>query len=118
MNKGVGADDSVVLPEARAYDLCDNLPEVLDRLLITFFDDDVSNAHLFDPLRERFEDNALRASGIPPEKRHEAAGKAIFPSNHKNQSPEFLIQAYLQGTPFLLVLPQSAAVCHSVPRSL
>ena len=99
--KGVAADDSVVLPEARAYDLCDNLPEVLDRLLITFFDDDVSNAHLFDPLRERFDDNALRASGIPPEKRHEASGKAIFPSNHKNQSPEFLIQAYLQGTPFL-----------------
>jgi len=99
--KGVAADDSVVLPEARAYDLCDNLPEVLDRLLITFFDDDVSNAHLFDRLRECFDDNALRASGIPPEKRHESAGKAIFPSNHKNQSPEFLIQAYLQGTPFL-----------------
>jgi hypothetical protein len=99
--KGVAADDSVVLPEARAYDLCDNLPEVLDRLLITFFDDDVSNAHLFDPLRERFDDNALRASGIPPEKRHESAGKATFPSNHKNKSPEFLIQAYLQGTPFL-----------------
>ena len=99
--KGVAADDSVVLPEARAYDLCDNLPEVLDRLLITFFDDDVSNAHLFDPLRERFDDNALRASGIPPEKRRESAGKALFPSNHKNKSPEFLIQAYLQGTPFL-----------------
>ena len=99
--KGVAADDSVVLPEARAYDLCDNLPEVLDRLLVTFFDDDVSNAHLFDRLRERFDDNALRASGIPPEKRHESAGKATFPSNHKNKSPEFLIQAYLQGTPFL-----------------
>ncbi|HUX65752.1 MAG TPA: hypothetical protein VMV42_01260, partial [archaeon] len=99
--KGVAADDSVVLPEARAYDLCDNLPEVLDRLLITFFDDDVSNAHLFDRLRERFDDNALRASGIPPEKRHDSAGKATFPSNHKNKSPEFLIQAYLQGTPFL-----------------
>ena len=99
--KGVAADDSVVLPEARAYDLCDNLPEVLDRLLITFFDDDVSNAHLFDPLRERFDDNALRASGIPPEKRLESAGKALLPSDQKNKSPEFLIQAYLQGTPFL-----------------
>lgn len=99
--KGHAADDSVVLPEARAFDLCDNLPEVLDRLLITFFDDDVSNAHLFDPLRQCFDDNALRASGIPAEKRREAAGKAIFPSNQKNKSPEFLIQAYLQGTPFL-----------------
>lgn len=99
--KGFAADDSVVLPEARAYDLCDNLPEVLDRLLITFYDDDVSNAHLFDPLRQCFDDNALRASGIPAAKRREAAGKAVFPSNQKNKSPEFLIQAYLQGTPFL-----------------
>ena len=98
---GIAADDSVVLPEARAFDLCDNLPEVLDRLLVSFFDEDISNAHLFDPVRERFDVNALRASGIPLEKRHESAGKAIFPSNHKNKSPEFLIQAYLQGTPFL-----------------
>lgn len=99
--KGVAADDSVVLPEARAYDLCDNLPEVLDRLLFTFYDDDVSNAHLFDPLRERFDDNAIRASGIPQEKRHEAGSKLVLPSKNKNTSPEYLIQAYLEGTPFL-----------------
>ncbi len=99
--QGVAADDSVVLPEARAYDLCDSLPEVLDRLLTTFFDADVSNAHLFEPLRRCFDDNAARASGIPPEKRHEASGKVILPSNHKNSSPEFLIEAYLQGTPFV-----------------
>src|SRR5204863_10112342 len=59
--KGVAADDSVVLPEAKAYDLCDNLPEVLDRTLGTFFDADVVNAHLFEILRERFNDNAFRA---------------------------------------------------------
>ena len=99
--QGVAADDSVVLPEARAYDLCDNLPEVLDRLLITFYDDDVSNAHLFDPLRERFDDNAIRASGIPQGNRHEAGSKIVLPSKNKNASPEYLIQAYLQGTPFL-----------------
>lgn len=98
---GVAADDSVVLPEARAYALCDNLPEVLDRLLITFYDDDVSNAHLFEPLRERFDLNALQASGLPLAKRHELAGKAVFPSQNKNTSSEFLIEAYLQGTPFL-----------------
>lgn len=99
--KGIAADDSVVLPEARAYDLCDNLPEVLDRLLISFFADDISNAHLFDPVRECFEDNTLFASGIPPEKRHEMERKLILPSINKNSSPDFLIQAYLQGTPFL-----------------
>ncbi len=99
--KGVAADDSVVLPEAKAYDLCDNIPEVIDRLLITFFDQDVANANLFQTLRERFDLNALHASGIPPEKFHEAAGKAKLPSQQKNQSPEFLIEAYLQATPFI-----------------
>lgn len=98
---GVAADDSVVLPEARAYDLCDNLPEVLDRLLITFYDTDVLNADLFKPLRERFDDNAYRVSGIPHEKRHESSAKIVLPTKNKNTSPEYLIEAYLQGTPFL-----------------
>jgi len=98
--KGVAADDSVVLPEAKAYDLCDNIPEVLDRLLITFYDEDVVNAHLFQTLSERLDLNTLHASGIPPEKRHEAAGRAKLPSQQKNQSPEYLIEAYLQATPF------------------
>jgi hypothetical protein len=94
------ADDSVILPEARACDLCDNLPEALDRLLITFYDEDVVNAQLFALLRERFDDNAFRASGIPPERRHEGSGKLIMPTRNANQSPEYLVQAYLQGTPF------------------
>lgn len=98
---GVAKDDSIVLPEARAFDLCDNLPEVLDRLIITFFDADVTNAHLFDLMRDRFNENALVASGIPREKWRESAGKAILPGKQKNSSPEFLIDAYLQGTPFL-----------------
>jgi hypothetical protein len=97
--KGVAADDSVVLPEAKAYDLCDNLPEVLDRTLGTFFDADVVNAHLFEILRERFNDNAFRASGIPPEKRQ--SGKVVWPSHNKATSPDYLVEAYLQGTPFL-----------------
>jgi len=98
--RGVPADDSIVLPEARACDLCDNLPEVLDRLMITFFDQDVVNAHLFDPLRERFNDNTYRVSGVPPEKRHDGAQKIIMPSENKTSSPEYLIEGYLQGTPF------------------
>lgn len=99
--RGVPADDSIVLPEARACDLCDNLPEVLDRLMITFFDQDVVNAHLFDPLRERFDDNAYRVSGIPPEKRYSSAQKIVMPTQNKSTSPEYLIEGYLQGTPFL-----------------
>lgn len=96
---GTAADDSLVLPEAKAYALCDNLPEVLDRLLITFYDADVRNAGLFDALRERFDTNALTASGIP-HGRLDTATKLRLPSEHVNQSAESLIQGYLQGTPF------------------
>lgn len=97
--RGIPTDDSIVLPEARACDLCDNLPEVLERLMVTFFDQDVVNTHLFDPLRERFDDNAYRVSGVPPEKRRDA--KIIMPTQNKTTSPEYLIEGYLQGTPFL-----------------
>jgi hypothetical protein len=98
---GVAADDSVVLPEARAYDLCDNLPEAVERLLVTFYDDDVQNAHLFDLLRERFEDNLFLVSGILREPGRDVTSKLLIPTKNKNTSPEYLIQAYLQGTPFL-----------------
>jgi hypothetical protein len=100
--EGVAADDSVVLPEAKAYDLCDNIPEVIERLLVTLCDADVMNAHLFDPIRERLENNLLLVSGIPREKMHETAtSRLVFPTKNKNMSPEFQVQAYLQGTPFV-----------------
>lgn len=98
---GVAADDSVVLPEANAYDLCDNLPEVIERVIVTFYDDDVQNAHLFDPLRERFNDNMFFVSGVPREQGNAAANKIILPTKNKNTSPEYLVEAYLQGTPLL-----------------
>ncbi len=100
--QGVAADDSVVLPEARAYDLCDNLPELVERLIVSFYDDDLQNAHLFQPLRERFNSNLYRLSGIPDNTPHEEVSRrAILPTKNKNLSPEYLIEAYLQGTPFL-----------------
>ncbi|MBI5450164.1 MAG: type IV secretion system DNA-binding domain-containing protein [Gammaproteobacteria bacterium] len=99
--RGIAADDSVILPEAKAYDLCDNLPEVVERLMVTFFDEDVRDAHLFDALRERFDNNLLFASGIPLEKRHEATSRKItFPMEQREKSPEHLVNLYLNGTPF------------------
>jgi hypothetical protein len=97
---GTAPDDSVVLPEANILDLCDNLPEALDRLLITFYSSDLVAAHVFDPLRERFDRNARIASGIEGARQADHR-KVQLPSKHRNQSPEFLVRAYLQGTPFL-----------------
>ncbi len=95
-----GSDNAVMLPEARISDLCDNLGEVLERLIVTLFDKDVVNAHLFEPLREQFDENLLRVSGIPKILRGNSASKIVMPSCNKNTSPEYLIDGYLQGTPF------------------
>lgn len=99
--QGIAHDDSIVLPEARAYDLCDNLAEMVERLMLTLYDSDVRNANLFQPLRERFDENALTLSGIPREKWHESARKIVWPTQNKNTSPAYVVDAYLQGTPFL-----------------
>ncbi|MCK9345060.1 MAG: hypothetical protein M0P64_02965 [Candidatus Pacebacteria bacterium] len=96
---GVASDNAVTLPEAHIGDLCDNLPEVLDRLILTFYDADVVNAHLFDPLRERLEGNVGLMSGVPPGGRHGTAQKIIMPGDNKSTAPEYLIDGYLQGTP-------------------
>ena len=44
---GEGTDDSMILPEAKAYDLCDNLPEMIERLIITMFDEDIRQEQAF-----------------------------------------------------------------------
>lgn len=97
-------DDSVILPEVRAFDLCDNLPELVERCIATFYDADVVNAHLFDAVRERFENNLLIASGIPHDQRHRAEGRVVLPTKHKPCSPDHLVDLYLQGTPLQMFL--------------
>lgn len=97
--RGVAADDSIVLPEAKAYALCDDLPEVIERTIMTFFDDDVTNAHLFESLRKQLDDNAFSASGILRERRRETSAKLVLPSKQTGRSRDFLVDAYLRGTP-------------------
>lgn len=92
-------DDAVVLPEAKAYDLCESLPEALDRTITTFFEDDVFNADLFHAMRDRLEQNAWTATGVLPGRRPTTAQSVTLPSEHKNTSPEFLVSTYLSGTP-------------------
>src|SRR5258708_1195761 len=67
---------------------------------MTFYDDDVMNARLFVSLRERFDRNALIASGISPDRRQDSSGKLTLPTRNSNKSSEYLIDAYLQATPF------------------
>ncbi len=99
--QGAPTDDSVVLPHAKAYDLCDNVPEAVERIMGTFYAHDVASANLFEPLRERFDTNWLAASGIRPEQVRDLSHKLVLPTENKNKSPEYIVEAYLKGTPFL-----------------
>ena len=97
---GCANDDSVVFPRAHAFDLCDNLPEVVERIMGTFFDNDVSEARLFEIHRDIFDHNLLRASGYSPDTPYNQVGKVTTPLQSRISEPATLVDAYLQGTPF------------------
>lgn len=97
---GHADDDSVVFPAARAYDLCENLPEVIQRTILTFYDNDVSEAALFESLRDLFEDNLYAASGIARDARFNRPPKVVLPTESKLTEPSALVDLYLYGTPF------------------
>ena len=90
----------VVFPDAAAYDLCDDLSDIIERTLMTVSDEYAFQSGLFTRVRTRLEDNLLRASGIPLSKRHEEKLKLRFPSEQNKMRPEELVDVYLQGTAF------------------
>ncbi len=97
---GTTDDDSVVLPEARLYDLVDNLPTLLERTIATFYDEDIREAALFNEIRERFDSNLLTASGIHDDAVNVHPSKIVTPKLSKITDPSTLVDIYCQGTPF------------------
>lgn len=93
---GHAQDDSIVFPAARALDLCDNLPIVLERLLATLYDTDVTDAGLFESVREILGRNLDRASGHTDTR----SGSLVLPTKSRITDPEALVSAYIGGTPF------------------
>jgi len=64
------------------------------------FDNDITEAHLFETHREIFNKNLLRASGHPPDAKFNSPPKIILPMESKLTEPAALVDTYLQGTPF------------------
>ncbi|MEX0921414.1 MAG: hypothetical protein WDZ84_01445 [Rhodovibrionaceae bacterium] len=81
-------------------DLLEAPAEVIERLIITCFDEDITAADLLTPIREQFERRVCLASGIEWEKRHESSRKLVLPSTAPEKQPELLQQLYCDGTPF------------------
>lgn len=97
---GHASDDSVVFPSARAYDLVQSLPELIERLMGTFFDADISDALLFESMRERINRNLLLASGLSLFATEDQSRRIVLPTKSRLESPSALVDAYLEGTPF------------------
>lgn len=94
-----GGDDDIELPEAHAFELCENLPEVLERVIITFFDDDISNASLYQDMRESLDANILSASGYRADIRYDRELNLTFPTQSKLTKQSELVDTYFKGTP-------------------
>jgi hypothetical protein len=93
---GNALDDSLVLPSTAALSVCDNLALVVQRSLLTFFDEDVSDAHLFDGVRETLDRNARAVSGLDP---NGYDGNITLPTENRTQDSAFLVSGYLGNTP-------------------
>ena len=88
----------IALPEAHAFELCENLPEMLERVLITFFDDDITHAALYKTMRESLDTNILSASGYRTDIRYDRELDLTFPAQSKIKKPSELVDAYFNGT--------------------
>jgi len=84
----------------RFADLLENVPDVIDTVLGSSFDEDLIHHSVLEPLRNRYEKNVMQVSKIdprlPPVNRH----RYITPLEAKNLDDEEIVESYLIGTPF------------------
>ena len=85
-------------PTVSLIDLCDKPAEVIERAIMTFFDDDVTKAGLFEPTRELLDSRTLLASGIMPADRASTRKAIVLPTAARNKSNAQLVESYLGGT--------------------
>jgi hypothetical protein len=97
-------DDSVVFPSARAFALVSELPALLDRLMVSFYEDDILASHLFDGIRQKIEFRLSHASGFEYEDRFGRERKTIAPSSSKITDPTALVDTYHSGSPIQRLL--------------
>lgn len=94
-------DEGVPGATVGLVDLIETPGETIERLLVTFSDEDVTKADLFTSMREEIERRLCVASGIDWEERNTTRRKAVLPSQTHEHVPARIAELYLQGTPWL-----------------
>jgi len=101
--EGMAADDApFTVP---LVSLIDRPADMIERLLLCVYDDDVFRYELFLELRQRIGRNILIASGFPPDVDYsQVQQRLVMPTRHKSTNPAELTDLYLADTPFEEVL--------------
>ncbi len=91
------------LPEGGQFavsvmDTCD-VPDVVERIMATMYDDDIVSTNLFDLIRAQLERNFATASGKTLEELQSRPGSVIPPTDSK-LAPAEVVSTYLYGTAF------------------
>lgn len=79
-------------------DVCAQPADAVERTMATFYDDDVTRAGLFDAVRQRLDDNLLRASGLTQADKHRA--RSLTTPSSARDTPRDIAATFLAGTPF------------------
>ena len=79
-------------------DACD-VPEIVDRIMATMYDDDIMNTNLYEPIRGQFERNLAYASGMTMDEAQRRPGAIVRPAESK-RPPSEIVSTYLYGTVF------------------
>jgi Type IV secretion-system coupling protein DNA-binding domain len=93
-----------------------DLDDVLDRLLLTYEDEDFIYPNLSRVMREKLIKNLLMASGIDPNTRGEVSKRIVAPSSARLDTPRELVSTYLRNTPFEYFF--SCSIPFSIPKSV
>lgn len=94
-------DEGIPGASVPLIDLLENPKEVLDRIVVSIYDDDLIKADLFPGVREQLERRICVASGVSWEDRLTTKKKAVYPTDSKEKVASRLAELYLQGTPWL-----------------
>jgi hypothetical protein len=94
-------------------DVC-NVPEIVERIMATMYDDDVVSTNLFAGIRDQFERNLVTASGMSFEEARRKPSAVTRPTGSK-LPPREIAATYLYGTSFSKLF--TLAMPFSIPES-
>lgn len=91
--------DGIIVPTSR-IDRMSNLPQTVEHILVSVFDEDLVEANLFARLRERLQTNLILASGGNPNDPAAYNKPTKNPTKSDEKNPSKLVGSYLGRTPY------------------